>query len=82
MYFYKKTKEMGAAKRLTNLQLELLEVFKYELSEEQIKEIRSLLANYFAEKVTNDIDKLFEEKGWGEEKIEEWSKEHMRTKYN
>ncbi len=49
---------MEAAKRLTNLQIELLEVFKYELSEEQIKEIRSLLVNYFAEKVTNDIDKL------------------------
>lgn len=73
---------MVAAKRLTNLQIELLEVFKYELSEEQIKEIRSLLVNYFADKVTNDIDKLFEQKNWGEEKIEEWSKEHMRTKYN
>jgi hypothetical protein len=73
---------MGAAKRLTNLQIELLEVFKYELSEEQIKEIRSLLVNYFADKVTNDIDKLFEQNNWGEEKIEEWSKEHMRTKYS
>jgi len=73
---------MGAAKRLTNLQIELLEVFKYELSEEQIKEIRGLLVNYFADKVTNDIDKLFEQKNWGEEKIEEWSKEHMRTKYS
>jgi len=75
-------KGMEAAKRLTNLQIELLEVFKYELSEEQIKEIRSLLVNYFAEKVTNDIDKLFAEKDWGEEKIEEWSREHMRTKYS
>jgi len=73
---------MGAEKRLTNLQIELLELFKYELSEEQIKEIRSLLANYFAERVTNDIDQLFEENKWGQEKIEEWSKEHMRTKYD
>lgn len=73
---------MSAAKRLTNLQIELLEVFKYELSEEQIKEIRNLLVDYFAEKVTSGIDKLFEENEWGEEKIEEWSKEHMRTKYN
>lgn len=73
---------MSAAKRLTNLQIELLEVFKYELSEEQIKEIRNLLVEYFAEKVTSGMDKLFEENNWGEEKIEEWSKEHMRTKYN
>lgn len=73
---------MSAAKKLTNLQLEILEVFKYDLSEEQIKEIRNLLVEYFAEKVTSGIDKLFEENNWGEEKIEEWSKEHMRTKYN
>jgi len=73
---------MNAVKRLTNLQIELLEVFKYELSDDQIKEIRSLLVDYFAEKVTSGIDKLFEENNWGEEKIEEWSKEHMRTKYN
>lgn len=74
---------MGApAKKLTNLQIELLEVFKYELNEEQLKEIRNLLANYFADKVTKEIDALFEANDWGEEKIEEWSKEHMRTKYN
>ncbi|WP_425420275.1 hypothetical protein [Phaeodactylibacter xiamenensis] len=73
---------MGAAKKLTNLQIELLEVFKYDLSETQLKEIRALLADYFAEKVTHDIDQLFEAEGWGAEKIEEWSKEHMRTKYN
>jgi hypothetical protein len=73
---------MDAAKRLTNLQMELLEVFKYDLSEAQLKEIRALLADYFAEKVTHDVDQLFEANGWGAEKIEEWSKEHMRTKYN
>jgi len=47
------------------------------LSEKQIKEIRSLLADYFAEKVTNDVDKLFKEKNWGPEKIQEWSKESV-----
>lgn len=73
---------MDAAKRLTNLQIELLEVFKYDLSEAQLKEIRALLADYFAEKVTHNVDQLFEANGWGAEKIEEWSKEHMRTKYN
>ncbi len=49
---------MGAAKKLTNLQIELLEVFKYELSDTQIKEIRSLLVDYFAEKVTSGMDAL------------------------
>lgn len=73
---------MGAAKKLTNLQIELLEMFQYDLNEEQVKEIRSILVKYFAEKVSSGIDQLFEQNNWGEEKIEEWSKEHMRTKYN
>ncbi|MCB0650644.1 MAG: hypothetical protein KDC85_05160 [Saprospiraceae bacterium] len=73
---------MNAAKKLTNLQIELLEVFKYDLSEKQIKEIKNLLVEYFSKKVTEGIDEHFEDKQWGPEKIEEWAKEHMRTKYN
>jgi hypothetical protein len=72
---------MEATKKLSNLQLELLRVFSFELSEKQLLEIRALLANYFANKVSTEMDSLFEENEWGEEKIEEWSKEHMRTKY-
>lgn len=56
-------------------------MFHVELSEDQLKEIRSLLANYFEQKVRSDMHALFDEKGWGSEKIDEWSKEHMRSKY-
>jgi len=73
---------MQATNRLSNIQLELLKIYSSNISDDQLLEIKSLLANYFAKKVTNGIDQLFEEKGWGHEKIEEWSKEHMRTKYN
>lgn len=72
---------MNAARKLSNLQLELLKIFSVDLSEEQLKEIKNLLTQYFADKVTTEMDKLFEEKGWGSEKIDEWSNEHMRTKY-
>lgn len=73
---------MEAAKKLSNLQLELLKVFSYDLEDRQIIEIRDLLATYFADKATEEMDKLLDERGWGEEKIGEWSTEHMRTKYN
>lgn len=66
---------------LSNLQLELLKIFSFDISEEQLLEIKALLVRYFADKVTQDMDQLFEEQGWGAEKIEEWSKEHMRTPY-
>ena len=72
---------MGAIKKLSNAQLELLKVFSVDLSEEQLKEIKDLLVKYFADKVTNEMDKLFQKNGWGEEQIESWSKEHMRTQY-
>ena len=72
---------MEAARKLSNLQLELLKVFSFDISDEQVKEIKSLLVAYFAEKVSSEMDALFEANDWGEEKIEEWSKEHMRTKY-
>jgi hypothetical protein len=69
------------APRLSNLQLELLKIFSFDISDSQLLEIKAMLVQYFADKVTHDIDQLFEEKGWGMEKIEAWSKEHMRTTY-
>lgn len=72
---------MQTTKRLTNLQLELLKVFSFDISDEQLIEIKSILTQYFAQKVTNDMDTLFEQKGWGIEKIEEWSEEHLRTNH-
>jgi hypothetical protein len=73
---------MQAVKSLTNLQLELLEVFKYDLSDIQLNEIRTLLANYFADKMDKEIDQLFKENNWDANKIEEWANEHMRFPSN
>ncbi|MFZ2897380.1 MAG: hypothetical protein WA004_02085 [Saprospiraceae bacterium] len=71
---------MEAAKGLTNLQLELLKLFRFNLSDQQIKEVRALLSKYFAEKATQEMDKLWEERGWSDETMEGWSREHLRTK--
>jgi len=72
---------MAAAKKLTNLQLELLKLFSYELQDKQLIEIRDLLSNYFADKASDEMDKLWEENNWSDKTMEDWSKEHMRTKY-
>ncbi len=63
------------------MQLELLQIFSYDLDQTQLQEIKPLLSAYFAQKATEGIDKLFEDNSWGEEKINEWSQEHLRTKY-
>ena len=62
-------------KKLTNLQVELLKLFAYDLSDEQLLEIKALLANYFAEKASDRMDELWEERGWTPETMEEWGKE-------
>ncbi len=51
---------MEASGKLTNLQLELLKVFSVKLNDEQLKEIKSILSNYFAEKASDEMDGLWE----------------------
>lgn len=59
----------------------MLKVFSYELSEEQLLEIRQLLAKYFAQKVDEEMDSLWKEKGWTEETMREWANEHLHDRH-
>ncbi len=62
-------------KPLTNLQLELLKLFSMNLPEEELLEIRRILANYFAERASDEMDKLWEENKWTNETMDEWLNE-------
>lgn len=59
---------------LTNMQLELLKVFRYSLPDSQLLEIRDLLARYFAEKASDEMDRLWDENGWTNETMKSWLK--------
>ena len=59
-------------KKFTNAQIELVNWFQLEMTDEEVKELRQILIQHYADKITADVDKLFEENGWGQEKIEEW----------
>lgn len=65
-------------KGFSNLQLELLKLYATDVSEKNLLEIKKLLANFFANKVDEEMDALWEEKGWGMEKITEWKNGHYR----
>jgi hypothetical protein len=67
--------------KLTNLQLELLKIFSRELPDEELLEIKNILSAYFAEKATKEMDRLWDEKGWTQETMQQWLNEHMRTPY-
>ncbi len=72
---------MVSAQKLTNLQLELVKLFSYKVADSQLIEIKLLLGNYFAEKASEEMDKLWDDNNWTEETMKEWSNEHLRTPY-
>lgn len=72
---------MVQTQKLTSLQLELVKLFSYKIAENQVLEIKQLLSNYFADKATEEMDRLWDENNWSEETMKEWSNEHLRTPY-
>lgn len=65
-------------KKLSNLQLELLKSLKFIATEEQIKEIKSLLHFYFAQQLDAAIEKIENEKMYTPEIYERWLESSVR----
>lgn len=63
------------AEKLNNLQLELIKLYQYPIEEKQLIEIKTLLGKYFAEKASNEFDKLWTENNWSNETMDEWLNE-------
>ena len=66
--------------RLSNLQSELLKLYAYNVSDDQLRDIRKMLADYFAGQIDTEMDQLWESNAWDEQTIESWKSEHMRSK--
>ncbi|MEM1327080.1 MAG: hypothetical protein AAGI23_14055 [Bacteroidota bacterium] len=66
---------------MSNVQLELLQTFNYDLSESDFQSFKQLLINFFAEKISNDVDAFFEENDLDDQVADDWANEHMRTPY-
>lgn len=71
---------MSTEKGLTNLQLEILKIFNYELPDNQLIEIKGLLSKYFADQASNEMDRLWEENGWDDKTMDDWTNEDLRKK--
>jgi hypothetical protein len=62
-------------------QLELMNALNNIGSEAELEEFKNLVAHFFAEKAQKAVDALWDEGVIGEETIEQWGNEHMRTPY-
>ncbi len=67
---------------LNQAQMDFLRLLSHFNTEEQVKELNDLVCQYYARKVDEEMDRLWEEGEWNQEKIEETLKEHLRTPYN
>ena len=67
---------MIAQQPLTNLQLELLKLYAVRLSDEQLLEVKEVLARYFAERLTRHVDQLWDERNLSSNDMEQWLAEH------
>ncbi|GAB2575640.1 hypothetical protein [Spirosoma areae] len=72
---------MQTSQPLSNLQLELLKVFSRNVPDEDLKAIKALLSNYFAQKAAQLADDVWDQEGFTEEKMNEWRQRHLRTDY-
>ena len=64
---------------LSNLQIEILRLYGNGVSEKSLREIKTILAKYFADKATDEMDKVWEEKGLTEQDMFNWTNEHNRA---
>lgn len=57
---------------LTNMQLELLKLYAYHLPEEELQELKKILAAFFADRIRNRTGKLWQERGYTQETMQQW----------
>ena len=66
---------------LNEAQLGILRLLGRMKNLEQINELRQIISNYYAQKATEEMDRLWDAGEWSEEQNEQILKEHLRTPY-
>lgn len=59
---------------LTNGQIELMKLFRTNLSEQELLDLKNLLAKFYADKAINQADKIWDEKKLSDEDMDNWLK--------
>jgi len=66
---------------LSNAQLEIIKMFHKEQTEEELLELKQVLSEYLASKLTRALEQESVEKGYTRETVDGWKNEHFRTSY-
>ena len=66
---------------LTNAQLEVMQLFSLNLSEEEMQELKRLLIAYKAARLFRKADEVWKARGWTQETMDNFMHTHLRTPY-
>ena len=57
---------------LSNLQQELLKIYAYNVTEQQLCDIKELLAHYFAKQAIQEANEIWENKHFSQKTMDKW----------
>lgn len=60
---------------LTNLQMEILELYSTNLDENELNELKTMLAKFYAAKAVQEADRLWDERNLSDQDMERWLNE-------
>ena len=72
MVNFKQKKMIAAAHKFSNVQLELLRIYSTDVSDEVLLQLRDVLSRFFADKASDEMDKLWEERDWSDDTMRDW----------
>jgi len=61
---------------LSNVQMELIKLYSTDLENDDLMELRKVLANHFAQKAMNGADAVWDQKKLSSDTMETWLNEH------
>jgi hypothetical protein len=65
---------------LNTTQREILKLFTIPLTDSELDSLKSLLIDFLSKKTIFEADQAFQERGYTQQTIKEWKKEHMRVR--
>jgi len=72
---------MEQSLELNKAQLSILRLLGRMKTVEQVEELRKVISNYYAQKATEEMDRLWDSGQWSEEKNNAALDEHLSTPY-
>jgi hypothetical protein len=61
--------------KLSNLQLELIKLYSFDVAENDLLQIKKILGNFFANKAIDEADSIWNEKKYNNDEMDKWVNE-------